>query len=320
MDEQIAQFPQQFSWDPDVLNADHLPTSIAHVLVCGMGGSHLGARLLLRASPELPLSIHSDYGLPSTITPDTLVVASSYSGNTEETLDAARAARAAGFPIAIMTTGGALAAFAEEHGLPLVRFPLLSIEPRMAVGVQMLAIARFLGDAELERTVREAGLALDPSRDRRAAAATAAALGIATPVIYASTRNHALAYFWKIALNETGKVPAFSNIFPELCHNELSGYDTPEAARERSTRLHAIMLTDADDHPRIAKRMALAQELLEARGTSVSVFPLSGTASFEKTFSGVLAGAWFALAVAHTYGSPDAATPLIAEFKKRMAS
>ena len=321
MEDQIAHFIEQFSWEPQIENADKLPAVPSRTIVCGMGGSHLGAHLLLRHDPTMPLFIHSDYGLPrlpKNDLADALIIASSYSGETEETIDAAHAAVAAGLSVAVVTTGGTLADYAREQTLPLIILPKLPFEPRMAVGVQMLAIARLMHDETLEEMVRTVGSTLDTNRNRTEATALAESLGEATPVIYASTLNFSIAYFWKIALNETGKIPSFYNLFPELCHNELSGYDATDTAQDRITRLHALMLTDESDHPRIAKRMRIMQNLLIAKGVEVDTVTLPGKSGLEKALYGVLAGVWFALAMAKRYGAPDAATPLIADFKHKM--
>lgn len=321
MEEQILHFTEQFAWEPELLRPEHLPKNSSHLIVCGMGGSHLGARLLLRNDPTLSLSIHSDYGLPRE-SPErlrtALIIASSYSGETEETLDAARKAVEAGLAVAVVTTGGALADFAEEHALPLILIPKKGVEPRMAVGASMLALARLMRDTDLEKEIRGVGARMDVQRGQSDGEALAKRLVGSITLVYASTLNASLAYFWKIALNETSKVPAFYNVFPEVCHNEISGFDAVERARMLSSNIHVLFLRDNDDHPRVIKRMSIMQELLEARGITVSNIDLAGDTGLEKSLNGILTGVWAALLLARHYQAPDAATPLIAEFKRRM--
>jgi glucose/mannose-6-phosphate isomerase len=321
MEEQILHFADQFSWEPKIENEERLPENTQSLIVCGMGGSHLGARLLLRHDPTLDIRIHSDYGLPTESAErlrSSLIVASSYSGETEEILDAARAASDAGLAVAAVTTGGALAKLARERKLPLILLEKQSVEPRMAVGASMLALARLMRASALEEEIRATGAAIDVHTGETEGTALAERLTGSIPVVYASTLNTSLAYFWKIAFNETGKIPAFYNLFPEVCHNELSGFDAVPSARDLSSSLHILQLHDADDHPRIVKRMRIMRELLEARGVSVTTVELAGHTGLEKALYGVLAGIWTAVAVAKTYHAPDAATPLIAEFKKEM--
>lgn len=321
MEDQIAHFTEQFSWEPELLNTEHLPSSFSHTIVAGMGGSHLGARLLLRHDPTLPLSIHSDYGLPRESRErleHALIVASSYSGETEEVLDTARAAVDAGFTVAVITTGGALADFAREHSLPLILLPKLAVEPRMAVGAQMIALARLMRLTKLELAIRETGKGLDTECGRVKAGVIAGSLPRVIPLIYASTLNLPIAYFWKIAFNETSKSPAAYNVFPELCHNELSGFDLTDTAHPVADYLHVIMIEDSDDHPRITKRIRIMREMLEARNIATTTVELAGATGLEKALYGILQGVWLALALAKEYKSPDAATPLIAEFKHKM--
>lgn len=321
MEEQILHFADQFAWEPHVENAERLPEHTASLIVCGMGGSHLGARLLLRHDPTLDIRIHSDYGLPSEPVErlrTSLIVASSYSGETEETLDAARTASDAGFAVAVVTTGGALADFARERDLPLILLEKQSVEPRMAVGASMIALARLMRASALEKEIRETGTAIDVRAGEVTGTALAEHLAGSIPVVYASALNTSLAYFWKIAFNETGKIPAFYNLFPEVCHNELSGFDAVPSAKNLSSSLHILELHDTDDHPRIVKRMRIMRALLEARGVTVTTVELTGHTGLEKALYGVLAGIWTAVAIAKKYQAPDAATPLIAEFKKEM--
>ena len=321
MEEQVLHFADQFAWEPDVIRAERLPEDNTHFIVCGMGGSHLGARLLLRHDRTLNLSIHSDYGLPGGSEHHlrtALVIACSYSGETEETIDAAQEALKAGLSVAVVTTGGALARFAEEQSLPLIVIPKQSVEPRMAVGAFMLALARLMRDKGLENSIRKAGANADVRRGQAEGELLAKRLVGSVPLVYASSLNASLAYFWKIAFNETSKTPASYNLFPELCHNELSGFDSAESARALSSKMHVLLLRDNDDDPRIEKRMRLMQELLDARAVGVSIVELTGENGLEKALNGVLTGVWTALALAKEYGAPDSATPLIAEFKQKM--
>jgi glucose/mannose-6-phosphate isomerase len=321
MEEQILNFAEQFKWKPELLRPESLPINPSSIIVCGMGGSHLGARLLLRNDPALPIKIHSDYGLPREFAErlrSAIIVASSYSGETEETLDSARTAVDAGLSVAVVTTGGALASFAEERALPLILIPKNGAEPRMAVGAFMLALARLIRDTELENKIRKTGINIDVKKGQTDCEALAKRLLGKIPLIYASVLNAPLAYFWKIAMNETAKVPAFYNLFPEVCHNELSGFDIHEHTRALSSHMSVVFLKDADDHPRISKRMSIMRELLSERNIAVADVELSGETGLEKSLSGTLLGVWAAVALAKHYEAPDALTPLISEFKHRM--
>lgn len=319
MEEQIAQFGEQFSWEPEIGQTERLPKRVSRLLVCGMGGSHLGAELLRAGHTELMVDVWSDYGLPDrAIDSNTLIVASSYSGQTEEILDAAQTAIDRGIPLAVVTTGGTLAALAHEHKLPLIVLPREHVEPRMAVGVSMLALARLLGNTELESKIRRSGQALDTRVLSTVGETLAAEVGERTPLIYASNKNSGVAYFWKIACNETGKIPAFSNVVPELCHNELSGFDSSGTARMLATSLHAIFLPSETDHPRVQKRMTILRDILTEHGVGVSVAPAINN-TFDQIFTSIITGVWMADALAHRWGvTDDAGTPIIDELKRKM--
>jgi bifunctional phosphoglucose/phosphomannose isomerase len=220
MRDTLQRFQEQFAWEPVVEHNDVL-RAYANYCVIGMGGSHLGPWLLKRYAKLANLTIHRDYGIPSLPT-DTLVILSSYSGTTEEVLDAAREALLRGLPLAAISTGGKLLEFAVEHAIPYVRIPETGLEPRMAIGFSMLGIARLISNTGLEQAVRQAGLSVDPMAGEIEGTRIGMILRGKIPLIYSSAQNTALAYRWKIELNETAKIPAFCNTFPELCHTMSS--------------------------------------------------------------------------------------------------
>lgn len=316
MEEQLQHFASQFAWRPTLINGTTLLQN-RPVVVCGMGGSHLGARLLSLNGACPSLFIHSEYGLPNVPeawAPQVLYIASSYSGDTEETLDAAHAVLAQGYALAVITSGGALLTLAKEKELPYIALPQVSIEPRMSMGYQMIALAHILGNTALEEDVRSAGRACSLSDAQVQGEALAQHIESAVPFFYASNQNLAIAYYLKASINETGKIPAAYNVIPELCHNELSGYTA------RTTGVLPIFLTDEADDVRVQKRMTLMQDMLREHGISSHAFSLTGTSPLHKALTVVLVGNYAGMYLAKRHGVPDAQTPLIGEFKKRLAS
>ncbi len=320
MEETLRRFGEQFEWQPIITQGETLK-SYKHYIVCGMGGSHLGAWVIKRYGGISNLTIHRDYGLPhisAEIQNDVLVVLSSYSGSTEEVLDAGHRALERKLPIAVVTTGGKLAEFAREYSLPIVQIPETGLEPRMAIGFSMIAIARLMGNSALEGIIREAGRRADPAVGKAEGERLAVILAGTIPLIYSSAANIPISYIWKIKFNETSKIPAFCNTFPELCHNELSGFDISDSTREISTRLHAIFLQDFSDHPRVIERMKVAGEILSERGIAVEHIALAGKTGIEKALNSALLADWVTLNLANAYGVPNPETPLIADFKHRI--
>ncbi len=316
----LKRFNEQFEWHPVVENSERLAAYKSFV-VAGMGGSHLGAWLIQKFVPELDLVIHRNYGLPhipESRMHGTLFIASSYSGTTEETLDAVKMALKKGLNVAAVSTGGALLDLAREHNLPFVTIPDTGLEPRMAIGFAALALARLMGSTELEAAIREGGRSVNPTEDQIAGMRLGENLIGKIPVVWASEQNMPLAYIWKIKFNETSKIPAFCNNFPELNHNEFTGFDVVDTTRPVMAPIHVLMLEDPKDHPRIQSRMRITKEMLEARGIPVDVVTMRGE-HFGKIFSTALLGDWVSLALANHYGVPNPETPLIAEFKKAMS-
>lgn len=320
MEDSLSRFHEQFEWHPIVDNASRLGTFHSFI-VTGMGGSHLAADFIKKYAIDRDIQVHQDYGLPwvsETRLRNTLFIASSYSGSTEETLDAVQMAFAKGMHVACISTGGPLLDFARKNNVPFVTIPDSGLEPRMAIGYSLLGLARLMGDSAIETIVREGGKRADYRAQQIPGQQLAAKLVGKIPVVWSSNANGALAFIWKIKFNETAKIPAFRNVFPELNHNEFTGLDVVDSTRELSSMLHIVMLVDPKDHPRVQKRMQIATEMLRARNIAVDHVQLQGE-DFEKIFSASLLCDWVVLGLAQQYGVPILETPLIAEFKKRMA-
>jgi len=307
----ILDFPKQFEWESAVENENALVRKNA-VIVAGMGGSHLAGDFLQMGSLPVRLSIHSGYGLPTHIPDDllreSLLIASSYSGNTEETLDAYEMARERNMAIAIVAGGGELLERAKSAGIPHVDIPNTGIAPRMAVGFQFRALARILGYGDILEKTKSLASALNPEALEGRGKELSEKLQGKIPLVYASQRNFPIAYYWKAILNETGKVQAFYNVFPELCHNEIAAGLGPDFT--------PVFLRDEDDHERIKKRMNVLKELYEGRGIRTVEGEIEGESLWHKVFSGVLLAAWTAYHLAEASGVEANDVPVIEEFKK----
>ena len=230
------------------------------LLVAGMGGSAIGARLAagaIGARASAPLGLAAGYDLPPWTTPDTLVLCASYSGNTEETLSAYDAARALGAPRVVATTGGALGERARADGVPLVPLPG-GFQPRHAVGyatVVALEAARLAGAAPDLRAEVEAAADALAGFDEAQAEPLADALWDTVPVLYGADLTAALAYRWKCQFNENAKQHAFASALPEADHNEVCAWASGEG-------FTAVFLEDPDMHPRNAERLRITREVV----------------------------------------------------------
>lgn len=318
MRDAILNFPKQFAFEPVIQNAGAWERP-ERVIACGMGGSALAADLLTLARPELDLTVYRDYGLPRLAEADMrrrAVIAVSYSGNTEETLSSAEEALGRGLPLAAVGVAGKLLTLARERGIPHVAIPDTGIQPRSATGFVLRSLLALMGDTEGLRLTAELASALDPKSFMRQGEELSHDLRGTIPVIYASTKNAPVARHWKIKFNETGKIPAFWNVLPELNHNEMTAFDGQGKTAKLGRSCSFILLADSADDPRIQKRMTVLQKLLEDRRHTVRAVPLSGANVFHKMFSSFLIADWAALFTAERYGADPEQVPMVEEFKK----
>ena len=320
MRDAIKNFAAQFAFQPKLENAQRLSAYKRYILL-GMGGSHLAADLALAGKPGLPLVIHSDYGLPALPAEElkvSLVIASSYSGNTEEVLDGYEQARKKKLQTVALAVGGELIVRARKYHRPYILLPDTGIQPRSALGFSLIALMAVMSEkAELQQLKRLAQT-LKPGALEPAGQALAARVQNSVPIIYSSRRNQAIAYNWKIKFNETGKIPAFYNVLSELNHNEMTGFDVRPASRSLSEHFYFLFLKDAADHPRVRQRLAILEGLYRDRGLRVEVLALSGKNVYEKIFRSLLLADWAALHTAEQYGLESEQVPMVEGFKRLM--
>ncbi|MEK7195230.1 MAG: bifunctional phosphoglucose/phosphomannose isomerase, partial [Patescibacteria group bacterium] len=285
-------------------------------LVAGMGGSHLAADLLKIWKPDLDLIVWHNYGLPPVKDlKERLVIASSYSGNTEETVGAFEEAKKRRLPLAVISSGGKLTTMAHMLRLPHVVVPS-HIQPRMATGYMLKAILKFMGDRKGLEELGKLTEDIHPSWHEGKGKILARRLRGSVPVIYSSEANFPIAYNWKTKFNETGKIPAFCNAFPELNHNEMTGFDMKKRTSGLSSRFHFVFLRDGDDEPKIKRRMNVTEKLLKKRGFKTETVNLAGKTVWEKIFNSLVLADWTAYYTAKLYGVEPEEVPMVEEFKK----
>lgn len=317
----ILNFSTQFAYKPKVENAKALKKKKSFLLT-GMGGSHLNADLLLAIDPFFDLTIRHNYGLPEVSKQkmkDSLFIASSYSGNTEEVIDAYREARKKKIDIAVISVGGILIDLAKKDGVPYVEIPDTGIQPRSALGLSFSALLKLTGRDDVLKQMWALKKIISPQKLEKSGNALAEKLKNRVPIIYTSGRNETVAWNWKIKLNETGKIPAFYNTFPELNHNEMNGFDVVPSSKPLSEQFTFIFLRDDEDHPKIQKRMKVTERLYKQRGLSVISMSLKGKTRLEKIFVSLLIADWTAVALADIYGLESEQVPMVEEFKKLIA-
>ena len=196
MYEAIKNFHNQFLYEPKIENRGKLE-SHSGLIVVGMGGSALAAKLLKILKPNVDIVIRCDYGLPELSAEELknrLVILSSYSGNTEEPIEAFKEAQDKKLNIGVISIGGKLLALAKENGVPYVQMPDTGIQPRMALGFSIKAFLKFLGEENELEKITKLATTLDRADYEPAGKALAQKMKNHIPIIYASNHNFSLAY------------------------------------------------------------------------------------------------------------------------------
>ncbi|MBI2113396.1 MAG: bifunctional phosphoglucose/phosphomannose isomerase [Candidatus Wildermuthbacteria bacterium] len=321
MGEVIRHFPKQFSYTPVIQNALALKRKNSFI-VAGMGGSHLAADILQACSPGLDIIVCADYDfslIPDQVVENSLVVLVSYSGNTEEPLSVFHEAEKRKLPLAVISMGGKLLDLAKEQKIPYVQIPDTGIQPRSAVGFMFMALASVAGEAQILQAAAALAETLDVSGARDQGKELGKKLAGKIPVVYASSRNAAIAYNWKIRFNETSKIPAFFNVFPELNHNEMNGFDVTDKTKGLSSNIAFVFLKDRNDHAQVQKRMEVTALMYEQRGFLVHVLLAEGSTRLHQIFSSLLLADWTSYYLALDYHVNPDEVPMVEEFKKRIA-
>lgn len=313
----IRVFPEQFNYQPEIINGANLAKK-ERIIIAGMGGSRLAGDILRMWKPEKEIIVHSDYNLPALSDEQlrqSLIVANSHSGNTEETVDAVLGAIEKGLSLAIVAGGGKLIEIAKENNLPYVQVPADRLPARSDLGHDLLAILKIIGDDD---ALNEAFLlaSMDGAELEEEGRNLAEALSNKIPIIYTSERNLELGYVWKVIINETAKVPAFCNRFPELNHNEIAGCENAELSKN----FHFLFLRDIDDNQsgRIGLRMEKLDELYGKKRLPVSRLELKGESHIKKIFYSIVLAHWTAYFLAKSYGVDPEQTDIIEEFKRSL--
>jgi len=318
MYEEINRSAEQFAFEPKIENEEKLKKTSKCIIV-GMGGSHLASDILKMIKPERDIIIHRNYGLPSLPMgdlKDRLVILSSYSGNTEEVLDAYDEAGKLNLQRAVISIGGKLLDKAKKDGTPYVQMPNLGIQPRSALALNLRSLLKLLGEKEMLEEMGKLKDDFRPKEFEEEGKKMAERLRGSVPVIYSSEKNTALAYNWKIKFNETGKIPAFYNVLPELNHNEMIGLDVKDTTCKLSDKFYFIFLRDEEDHTKIKERMDITIKLYKDRNLKTCKFAISGENIFHKIFNTLVVADFAAYFTALGYGLESEQVPMVEEFKK----
>lgn len=330
----VVELPQACATAWDLIQSVDLPSleSIEQVVVAGMGGSAIGGDLvaaLVGHQCPAPITVVRGYDLPAFVAgPGCLVVGSSYSGNTEETLGVFRTARERGASLVALTTGGEMARLAQAWGIPLVTFDYRS-QPRAALGYSFTLLlgllsrlglvddpSQALGEAVQVMTHWDEEIGVDvPTADNPAKRLALDLVG-RLPVVYGAGLLEPVARRWKTQFNENSKSWAFYESMPELNHNAVVAYERSEAWRERTLVLY---LRSLYDHVRVIARWEITGRLLEQVGVPCLHLEARGQSRLAQMLSLIYFGDLASVYLALAQGIDPAPVGPIADLKDRLA-
>lgn len=301
----LVEFPNQ--WDEAIKLTEELdlnldPSGVENVCIAGMGGSAIGGDLIRAYSYDscpVPVEVIRDYTVPGWVDENTLFIASSFSGDTEETLAALSVARERGARSAAITSGGKMLMKATREEFDYIKIPG-GMPPRAALGYNFVSLFRIFqylgflaeGDEALSETevlLNDQG-ALLANLQESEALALAGDLMDSLPIIYSnSTLLEPVNRRWRCQFEENSKTLAYGNTLPEMNHNEIVGW---EHIAHLTGRLSVILLLDEKEDPRIKKRMHIVKELIEDQAVSISILKSRGDSRLTRMFSLIQLADW----------------------------
>ena len=334
MHERISNLPQQCrqAWQ----SAITLPLpkdfkKINRLIIIGMGGSAIGGdllRTLVNLQSTVDVSVARDYELPKSIDKNTLVIASSYSGNTEETISAFNQALGTPCKKFVITTGGKISELAAQNGVPLFSFGYSS-EPRAALGYSFFSLLAFLRNLhiipdeilnidETLKTLKKisAKLSKDIPIKKNAAKQLATKLYDHLVIVYGAGILSSVAYRWKTQINENSKAWAFSETLPELNHNAVVGYKFPAKSADK---IFVIMLRTSKLHPRTFKRYDITSDILSKANVPHEIIDAEGNTPLCQMMSSILLGDYVSYYLAMLYEINPSPVEIINYLKQQLS-
>jgi glucose/mannose-6-phosphate isomerase len=317
----------EYAWNNqfDVSSID--TKKIKNVVLTGLGGSAIGGDLLqnfLREQLKLPYVVNRNYNLPPYADENTLVIASSYSGNTEETLSALYEAIEKKCQVCCITTGGKLADFANANKLPLAIL-LKGFQPRFALWVNFFTLLKMIQSLKLIPQQNEIVLSIIELLKRKGEEFSNfpnRALNLAEsfigfiPLVYAvSEYTSAVGARFKGQFNENSKVHSFYGLIPELDHNEILGWDTFEP---KQINLKLINILDKEYHVQVKKRFQITSEVISKKGCEIIDLQSTEKTWQERLIDLIYLGDWISYYLAVIRGVNPTAIDNINYLKERL--
>ena len=302
----LAEFPKQIEEAVRIgreANISIKVHAVKNIVVTGLGGSAIGGDILRSYASEeigVPITVNRHYELPNFVGKESLVIVSSYSGDTEETIAAHQDARKRGAMVVCITTGGETERMAKKYGHQVIKIPK-GYPPRTALAYSffpllvMLTKAKLLPskDKEIAETVallKKKSKIYEMLEGHNPALELAKLLYNKLPVIYSpADRLDAVNVRWRGQLAENAKVLAFGHVLPEMNHNEIVGW---KVLQRMMGEMVVVFLRDTDEHERIQTRMKITKGIVSEFANRVIEVPSEGRSLLTRTFSLIHLGDW----------------------------
>jgi glucose/mannose-6-phosphate isomerase len=316
----------------DIRNADALPAhdDIENVVVLGMGGSGIAGDILLAAAAPfmpVPAVIVKSYTLPAFVNDNSLVIAVSYSGNTEETVEAASEAVVAGAQLVVVSGDGELRRIAEGAGAPYVEVIEGAPKPRAGIGAIAIppllvleSVGLFPGAAQwIDAAVQQLRRRRDQLiRDTNPAEELARRIGGTIPLMHSSASlGHAAVTRWKGEINENAKCLAIGSVQPELCHNEIVGWGQHGDITRQLITL--VQLRHDHEHPQVERRFALVEEIMREVMAGIESVQAEGEGELAQLFDLIIYGTFVSLHMADRAGIDPGPIPILDALKAQLS-
>jgi glucose/mannose-6-phosphate isomerase len=268
----------EFAWNNKIDVSKIDVSKISNIIVSGLGGSAISADLMrnfLGEELKVPYIVNRNYDLPKFANKNTLFVASSYSGNTEETISALQQAIKLGCQIVCITTGGEVEQIANANNLAYVKVQK-GFQPRYALGLSFFSLLKVFQEIKLienQNTIVEKIISnwknngFEFTAENNIAYKTAESLAGFIPVIYSvSDFTNSVGYRFKCQVNENSKLHAFHHEIPEMNHNEIIGW---ESFQEKQFHAKIVNFIDETYHPQIQKRFSILKDIFSKTGVEI---------------------------------------------------
>lgn len=310
----LTNFYQQFSTALEYIKKNPITgnKNVQNVIVCGMGGSSLPADIINNIQSKVPVHTCRTYTLPEWVDSNTLVIISSYSGNTEETISALEEAKKRTDNIVVTTSGGRILEEAKTHKYQHLVIPT-GFQPRIATGYFVTYMLYILSQyhlvADQTESIQQTQDFMSTQDYQQRAQDVVDKIGDKLPILYTTQDYSSVARINKIKINENGKTQAFWYTIPEMNHNEMAGFT--------NMRINPVFIIfhGRHAHPRNKKRIEIFEEIMSSIGSFINI-PMNGPNKLTEVMDALCLGDWISYYIALKSEIDPSPVDAVENFKK----